>query len=288
MDTTILIVGATGQQGKSVIGHLRGKGFKLRGLTRHPEKAEDIKKAGIEIVKGDLTDKGSLANAFKGVQRVFLAVTPYEAGVDSETLQGINAVEAAKAAGVEYLCYSSVGSAQRKTGIPHFESKRKIEERILALGFKYTFLRPVFFMDNFAAPWMIPGLQQGSLTLPVTPDRPLAMVAVQDIGAYAAAALASPDKFASHEIEFAGEELTFPQALSAIAKLTGKDIKYTQMSYEDSEKNFGHDFTVMFKWFNDIGYNPDIPELTKKYGIPVTNFADYLKTAPWVENVKSK
>ena len=287
MNKTILITGATGQQGNSVIRHLQGKGFKLRGLTRHPEKAESLEKLGVEAVQGDLTDRSSLGKVFQGVQRLLLVVTPYEAGTESETVQGINAVEAANDAGVEYIYYSSVGSAHRDTGIPHFESKRKIEERIFETGLKYTILRPVFFMDNFSAPWMLPALQQGTLNLPVKPDRPLAMVAVDDVGAYAAAALANPDKFASEEIEFAGEELTLPQALAAVSKFTGAKIGYNQMSYDDSEKYFGHDFAVMFKWFNDVGYNPNIPELKKKYSIPVTNFDDYLKTVSWIKNFKA-
>ena len=282
MDTTVLIIGATGQQGRAVVRHLQDKGLKLRALTRHPEKAADLKNNGVEIVEGDLTDKSSLTEVLKGVKRVFLAVTPYEAGVESETLQGINAVEAAKSAGVEYLYYSSVGSAQRHTGIPHFDSKRKIEEKIFEVGLNYTILRPVFFMDNFAAPWMLPGVQQGIVSLPMLPDKPLAMVAVDDIGRYASAALLNPDKFAKAEIEFAGEELTIPNALSEISRLTGKEIKFVQMPYDVAEKNVGREFTIMFKWFNDVGYNPNIPELSKKYGIPVTNFGDYLKSASWI------
>jgi uncharacterized protein YbjT (DUF2867 family) len=287
MENIILITGATGQQGSSVIRHLQGKEYKLRALTRHPEKAESLKKMGVEIVQGDLTDKTSLGKALQGVTRLFLAVTPYEAGTDSETTQGINAIEAAKKAGVDYIYYSSVGSAQRHTGIPHFDSKRRVEEKIFETGLKFTILRPVFFMDNFSAPWMLPGLQQGNLTLPVKPDKALAMVTVNDIGAYAAAALVNPDSFIEEEIELAGEELTFPQALTAISCLSGAEIKYNQMSYDDSEKNFGHDFAVMFKWFNEVGYNPNIPELEKVYGIPVTSFGDYLKAAPWIKSLKT-
>ena len=142
-------------------------------------------------------------------------------------------------------------------------------------------------MENFAAPWMLTGLKQGSLSLPVFPDRPLAMVAIDDIGAYGAAALANPGKFSGEVIELAGDELTFPHAFAAISKITGSKINYIPMSYEDCEKYFGLDFTIMFRWFNDVGYIHNIPALTKKYGIPATNFSDYLKTAPWVKTFNS-
>ncbi|HBZ01339.1 MAG TPA: hypothetical protein DEO84_08490 [candidate division Zixibacteria bacterium] len=286
MDAKILVTGATGQQGGAVIRHLIKAGQKVRAFTRHPEKAEKLKKMGVEIVAGDLTDRESVAKALEGIKNMFLVTTPYESGMDAEVSQGINAVEAAKETGIEHLVYSSVGSAHRNTGIPHFETKWRVEQHIRKLNLKATILRPVFFMDNFGAPWMLPSLHQGALSVPMGSNRKLAMVAVDNIGAYAAAAFLNPGKFIGQEIELAGEELTFPEALDQISRISGKKIEYHELQLPQAEKVFGHEFTIMFAWFEKVGYNPNIEALKKDFRIPLKTFAEYLKDAPWVNKLQ--
>lgn len=287
MNDLILVTGATGQQGGAVIRYLLRAGQKVRAFTRHPEKAEHLKTLGVEVVQGDLTDEASVKRALQGIKRMFLVTTPYEAGTDIETKQGISAVEAAKEAGLEHLVYSSVGSAQRNTAIPHFDSKRAVELRIQELGIRNTIIRPVFFMDNFGAPWALPMAQQGIISFPMMPETRLAMVAVDNVGDYIAQALLHPEKYLGQEIELAGEELTIPKAAEIISRATGKKIVFQQLPDESAEKVFGHDFAEMFRWFDKVGYNPDIPMLEKKHGIRLTRFAEYIKTAPWVEQVRA-
>src|SRR5512140_2674973 len=115
MNDQILITGATGRQGGAIAYHLLSHGRSVRAFTRHPEKAGELKRMGAEIVEGDLTDRASIDRALDGIKRMFLVTTPYEAGIEAEISQGINGAEAAKAAGVEHLVYSSVGSAHRNT-----------------------------------------------------------------------------------------------------------------------------------------------------------------------------
>jgi uncharacterized protein YbjT (DUF2867 family) len=82
---------------------------------------------------------------------VFAMATPgYDQRTDVEVAHGHAIADAAAAAGVPHVIYSSVGGAERHTGIPHFDSKRDIEEYLVARGLSTTFVRPVFFMDNFA------------------------------------------------------------------------------------------------------------------------------------------
>jgi hypothetical protein len=114
------------------------------------------------------------------------------------------------------------------------------------------------------------------------PDRKLAMVAVDNVGAYAASALIHPEKYIDHEIELAGDEISFPNAFSLISQVIGKEIQYRQLPQSESEKVFGHDFGVMFNWFEEVGYNPNITFLEKEYGIPLLRFKDYIKNAPWL------
>jgi uncharacterized protein YbjT (DUF2867 family) len=285
MSDQILVTGATGKQGSAIIRHLLKYDQKIRAMTRDPFKADELEKLGVEAVIGDLLDSDSLVSALKGIKKMYLVTTPYNTGVDEEIVQGMTAVDAARAAGVEYMVYSSVGSADRNTGIPHFDSKWKIEEHIRELGFDYFILRPVYFMDNLGSPWVLPSLKKGELELPVKVNRKLAMVAVDDIGKFLAQAFIYPEKFVGRAVEFAGEELTFPQALSMISKASGASLVYKEVPEVDSERMFGHDAATMYKWFNDVGYNPDIPGTEKKFSFPLMRFADYLKNAPWLKEL---
>src|ERR1700761_1740425 len=183
----ILVTGATGKQGGAALRHLCAKGFAVRAMTRDPEqpKARALVGHGAKVVKGDMEDVASIVRALDGVDGVY-SVQDWQGGVEQEGRQGVNLVEAAKRAVVDQIVYSSVSAADQNTGIPHFESKFQIEERIRRAGVPYTILRPVFFMEN----WLDMGqmIGQGAITLPLKPETRLQMIAVEDIGAFIAMA----------------------------------------------------------------------------------------------------
>lgn len=285
MSEQILITGASGKQGGAVIRHLLKNGQSVRGLTRNPLKAEELKKLGIDVVLGDLSDRATLEVALKGISKMYLVTTPYEAGTLAETQQGINAVDAARAARVKHLVYSSVGSADRKTGIPHFESKWKVEQYIKKYHIDATIIRPVFFMENFGTPWFLPAIQKGTLALPMRPDRKLAMVSVDNIGELVAKALLNPDKYIGKAIELGSEELTLPETVALISIASGKKIGYQALPHKGSDKIFGHDFAMMFKWFDEVGYSVDYDLLRNEHGLNLIQFGEYIKTAKWVKSV---
>ena len=155
-DRTILITGVTGHQGGAVAQALGGgSGFQLRGLTRKPEsdRAVALARQGVEIVKGDLDDEASLRRALAGAWGVFAVQNTQEAGVEREETQGKRLATLAREAGVEHFVYTSVGSANKRTGVPHFDNKWRIEETVRGLRFpSHVILRPVFFMENLLAP----------------------------------------------------------------------------------------------------------------------------------------
>lgn len=281
----ILVTGATGQQGGAVARALVQAGQKVRALTRHPEKGQELTKLGVEVIQGDLLDRPSLDTALRGVKKAFLVTTFAEAGMEAEVKQGITFIDAAKAAGVNHLVYSSVGSADQKTSIPHFETKWKVEQHIRQVAIPYTILRPVFFFENFGSPWMLPAIQQGKLIFPVRPNRKLQMIALQDIGAFAAAAFVRENQFLGHTIELAGDDLTLPGALAFLSLQTGKKIAYEQVPDDQLEKTVGHDFALMFRWFNEVGYQIDIDALKQRWGIPLTSFKEAVSKAPWVQKI---
>src|SRR6188474_1540306 len=148
----IAVTGATGQQGGAVARKLLIDGWKVRALTREVNKpaAQELKALGAEIVPGDMDDRVQLEAAFQGAYGVFSVQNFWlpNVGFEGEIRQGKNVADAAKAAGVQHLVYSSVGSAHRGMGQKHFESKWLIEKYIQSLDMPYTILRPVAFMDN--------------------------------------------------------------------------------------------------------------------------------------------
>src|ERR1700759_1858353 len=124
---TILITGVTGKQGGAVARALEGAGLNLRGLTRKPdsEPAAALAHQGVEIIKGDLDDEASLRRALAGAWGVFSVQNAEEAGVEREEAQGKRLATLAREAGVEHFVYPSVGSAHKRTGIPHFGASRE-------------------------------------------------------------------------------------------------------------------------------------------------------------------
>ena len=136
-DRTILITGVTGHQGGAVARALQSSGFRLRGLTRKPEsqQAATLARDGVDVVKGDLDDEATLRRALTGAWGVFGVQTALEAGVEREEAQGKRLATLAREAGVEHYVYTSVGSAQTRTGIPHFDNKWRIEDTVRGLRF---------------------------------------------------------------------------------------------------------------------------------------------------------
>ena len=260
----ILITGATGQQGGAVLKHLKGRGFKLRALTRNPD--SDKAKAlgsGVEVVKGDLNDEASLKAALNGVWGVFAVQNTWEAGVEGEEEQGKRLAKLAKEAGVQHYVYTSVGSAERKTGIPHFDNKWRVEEVVRGQEFpSHVILRPVFFMENLPSPWFLNG---DKLVTAMKPETKLQMVAVDDIGRVGARVFVAADDFNKREIEIAGDSLTMPEAAKIVGKALGRELEFMQIPIEEVRKN-SEDFALMLEWFDKVGYNADIRKLDQEFG----------------------
>ncbi len=279
----VLVRGATGQQGGAVARRLLAAGFPVRALTRDPETpaAQALAARGATMVRGDLNDRTSVERAVAGAAGVFSVQTFGGAGgLAGEVRQGMALADAARVAGVHHLVYSSVGSADRRTGIPHFKSKARIEEHVRGLGVPYTILRPVFFMDNWA--WSREAIHGGVLAQPLDPDKPLQQVAVDDIGAFAALAFADPVAWSGRVIDLAGDELTMPRAAEMFARVLGRPVRYERIPMDRFEQAMGAEMAAMFAWFNDEGYAADIPALRAAYP-PLATLERYLRAAGWAD-----
>ena len=280
-DRPILVAGATGQQGGAVLRHLRTQGFAVRAFTRdvHSPAARTLAATGVGVIQGNFDDRASLERALDGAYGAYAVQTPWQSGgVEAEVRQGIAFADAAKAAGIQHLVYSSVGSADRQTGIPHFESKYLIEEHIRALGLPHTMLRPVFLMENFLSDRDT--IVSGTLAEPLRPATPLQMVAVDDIGAFAALAFAEPERWIGRAIELAGDELTMPRAAEVFGRVIGRPVRYVQMPVAEVRRIMGEDQAAMVTWFDRVGYGADLLTLRAIYPA-LTTLEQWLGRTGW-------
>ena len=276
----IVVTGATGKQGGAVARSLLDRGFRIRALTRNPQKpeAQALADRGAEVVQGDMEDRSAMERALERAYGVFSVQNYWETGYDGEVQQGKTVADAAKAAGVEHLVYSSVGSAHRQTGLSHFESKWEVENHVRELDLRYTILRPVFLMQNWE---MMRGMVLGgTLAQPLDPDKPIQQVAVEDVGAFAAIAFENPDRWIGREIDLAGDEASMPEIAETFGRVIGREVSYYQVPWDQFEEQMGEEITVMYRWFNDMGYEADIAALQQEYP-ELTTFERYLRAHGW-------
>jgi uncharacterized protein YbjT (DUF2867 family) len=258
----ILVTGATGQQGGSLARLLLQKKHKVYALTRNTQSAaaQDLRNKRANIVKGDLDDSDSLEHAVKDVESVFLMGTPFEDGTEGEIRRGKLMADIAKENKVEHLVYSSVANADKNTGIPHFESKYKVEQHIKNLGIPHTIIGPTFFMENLLGP----GLEQGQLALPLSPSSILQQSALENIAEFSALVLERYKPFLGKRIDIASDEVTGEQAAKILSDVLEYKIKYVpvplQQVYQANE-----DMARMYEWYEKVGTGIDIASLHQEY-----------------------
>ncbi len=279
----ILVTGATGQQGGTTARELLAAGHAVRAMTRKPDgdAANALRALGAEIVRGDLDDPASVGSALKGAWGVFAVQNTWEAGVEQEEVQGKRIVELARAAGIQHFVYTSVQSADRETGIPHFDNKARVEKAVAGAGFpSYVILQPVFFMENFVTPWFKPAIDQGMLAVGIDPGTTLQMVAVRDIGKYGRIAFERPQELNGRKIGIAGDELTMPQVAEIISRAAGRKVTHFQVPLDEVRK-FSEDFAIMLEWFDRVGYSVDIAATATEFGVSPTSFSTWAAGAAW-------
>ncbi len=281
----VLVTGATGRQGGAVARELLAKGVRVRAMTRRPESEEArvLARLGAEVVQGDFDDDASVKRALEGAWGAFAVQNTWEAGTEREEAQGQRFARLAREAGVRHFVYSSVGSAHRQTGIPHFDNKWRIEETIRGLQFhSYVILRPVFFMENLAGPWFLQGIQQGQLAVGIEPSTVLQMIAVSDIGKYGAWAFERHRELNGRAIDIAGDQLTMPETAKVLSRVTGRPVEFVRVPIEQVRAG-SDDFATMLEWFDRAGYEADIPKNAGESGIAPTSFEAWAAGVAWRE-----
>jgi uncharacterized protein YbjT (DUF2867 family) len=264
---SVLVSGATGQQGGALARVLLEKGHRVRAFVRRPDSPEaaELERLGAELAQGDFEEPSTIERAARSMDAVFVVATPFEAGMEAETRHGIAVADAAKTAGVGHLVYSSVANADKDTGIPHFDSKREVEEHVERLGVPYTIVAPVYFMENLLAPWTLPELKEGRLPMALPSSRPLQQIALSDIAAFTALVLEKREEFEGRRVDIASDELAGEEVAEVLTRVTGPEIHYVELPLEQVRQAMGEDGARMFEWFDQVGYSADIAALRRDH-----------------------
>ncbi|MDP1922847.1 MAG: NmrA/HSCARG family protein [Myxococcales bacterium] len=289
---TIVVTGATGQQGGAVVKSLR-RAFHVKAITRDPKKpeAQALTALGVEVVAADLLDRASLERAFTGAHGVFALTNFWDGmasgkplGAEGEVKQGKNLVDAAKAAKVAHLVFSSVGSGYAwPSKVPHVVSKQEVERHLLDSKVPATVLRPAFFMENFNSPLMDFGAKarEGRLEIPIRAHQRLQLIGASDIGVFAALAFERPSDFIGAAFDLAGDSLTPGEMAAVFTKVMGKPVQ----SRADEKaipaiRKFSEEFGAMWEAFDALGGDAFIPGL-KALHPALENLEAFLRRTGW-------
>ena len=228
----ILVFGATGQQGGSVVRALLDTRWRVRAIVRNPSSPEAIalRAAGVDLVPGNLADSTAIRTAMRDVHGVF-SVLPANLAVEDEVRFGSAIADLASECGVAHLIYSSGASVGEKpTGVARFDAKLRIEAHIRTLPLIATIIRPMIFMEMLLRPGY--GLDEGRFAFLVRPDQAMQLVAVDDIGKCVAAIFADRDRFSGGTLKIASDTVTGRDLAAAFSDIIGHPISYSLLSEE--------------------------------------------------------
>jgi uncharacterized protein YbjT (DUF2867 family) len=281
---TILVTGATGTVGRSVVEQLVKRGADVRALVRDPAKASFP--AGVTAVKGDLLDVESMRSALSGVSTLFLL----NAVVPDEFTQALIALNLAREAGIERIVYLSVIHSDVYVNVPHFAGKYGVERMIEQMGLNATILRPAYFMNNeITIRDVVTGY--GTYPMPIG-SKGLAMIDARDIGEVAAIELIRRERSAvplpRDRINLVGPDtLTGAKAAAIWSEVLGRTIAYPgddTAGFENNLRQFmpswmAFDMRLMSERFLTDGMLPetgDVERLTSLLGRPLRSYRDFV------------
>lgn len=277
MSKPILITGATGKQGGSVLRALLShpkynpNTYPIYALTRNPtspssEKLKSLS-SSVSLIKGDLNDVPAI---FSSLPQKPWGVFSVQLPGKTEVSQGKALVDAAVAADVSHFVYTSVDRhGEQATDVPHFASKHEIEQYLIQKAeesngkLTYTILRPVFFLENLE--WGYIGKIIATAWRDHVDGKKLSVIATADIGSFGANAFLESDSptYKTQKISLAGDDLTFEEADKVFVEKTGEHIPVTFGFVASLMLWAVKDLNLMFRFFRNEGYSVDIQGLRK-------------------------
>ena len=226
------VIGATGNTGRAVVKELKGLGENPVCVVRNADKAREVLGGDTKTAVAELDDRAGLQKALAGAKRLFI-VTGHNPKSD---VQQINVIEAAKAAGAEYIVKVSGGrdvigpNVESVNGQAHY----KIEEHLKKSGLQWCILSPGLFMQNIMGQ-AASIKNDGKIVQPWPKDLSVALIDVRDTGALGARVLRDPGKHAGRLYSFTGVNTTFGEFANVIGEVIGKPITYVGVTLEQAE-----------------------------------------------------
>ncbi|KAK2600129.1 hypothetical protein QQS21_005144 [Conoideocrella luteorostrata] len=286
MARKILVVGATGQQGKAVIAALHAqtrtprpttcddRPIQILALTRSASSPKSQALAArhpdIVLAEGDTRNPEPIFAAHPDISSVLLVTVP-----PGDEEQALPFIEAAVAPGrqVEHMVFSSVDrggdlkSWAEPTPVPHFAAKHRIELRLRQLcdnaGVRWTVLRPTGFMDTYNPGFF--GQFMASLWAAGMPaERRMQLISTHDIGVFAARALLDPQQWMGRAVSLAGDDLSFRELQDVYRRTVGQELPQTYRILAHTALWWVKDAYMSFEWFSTAGYGADIPSLREQ------------------------
>jgi len=279
----VAVTGATGAQGGATARALLTAGHHVRALTRRPDSlaADALRGLGADVRHADFDDRTSLDAALFGADSLFAVTTPFGADTATETLQGKTIVDAAAAAGLQHVVFTSAAHADRHTGVPHYESKHLVERHLRESTVPWTVIAPAAFMDNYASGWTLEGLRQGVFAWPMPADRPLTLIPATDIGTFAALVLQRRDEFAGRRIDIASDECTPAEMAEILTGAIGRPIGHQEVPLTHVRSRSA-DLAAMFEYFSTSGLDVDVAGLHRDYPeVGWHSFTDWAANQDW-------
>ncbi|KAI2921331.1 hypothetical protein CBS63078_2765 [Aspergillus niger] len=306
MSKILVVVGATGQQGSSIINSILSDPklspeYTIRGTTRDPNssKAQALAAKGIEIVAANFNEPESLQRAFTGAHTVF-ANTPtiYDGHTyEHEVAHGRALIDAAVAVGVPFYIYSTLPSISKisqgwlKNG-GHFDGKEEVEQYIRTQPIRSAFVAPGSFMSNFHDTMAPRRMENGdyALLLPVPAHIRLPLIETEaDLGKWVAAILADFDQYEGEVLCCATALYSFEEIVQTMSRVSGKTVTYREVPVEIwatylPELMRGY-IVDMFTLFRVYGYYGDGTEEKVKWSAEqargeLTTLEEYLRKYP--------
>ncbi|WP_163866621.1 NmrA family NAD(P)-binding protein [Myxococcus eversor] len=293
---TVLVTAATGRQGGATARALLAEGHTpLRVLVRDAEapNARALAAAGAEVVIGDLDNPASLRAACAGARAVFSMQSPIVSGsgidFSKEVQQGRNLVEAALAEGVETFVHtatSGVGNHRDTEGWAegrwkshevYWENKLATCELVRGAGFRHwTLLLPSTFMDHAM---LDPAgfVDQRLLVTVIKEDRPIPLIAPEDIGKAAAAAIQQPSRFHGVTLQLAGDLLTLPRIAEILSRVDGKEYTVQSGTVEEAIAAGLHPGVAHGVTYMNVAPVLARPELARAYGLAPMSFETWVR-----------
>jgi uncharacterized protein YbjT (DUF2867 family) len=273
----IAVIGATGAQGGGLVRAIlvdKSGEFAARAITRNPnsDKAQALRAAGAEVVAADADKPETLEKAFAGAYGVFALTNFWEHfSPERELSQARNQAEAAKAAGVQHVIWSTLEDTRKwvplsdnrmptlmgKYKVPHFDAKGEADQIFRDLGVPTTLLLTAYYWDNLI--YFGAGPQRGpdgvlAITFPMD-DKKLPGIAVEDIGKSAFAIFKRGREFINKTVGIAGEHLTGEEMARKLTRALGQEVRYNNVPPE-VYRSFGFpaadDLGNMFQFKRDF------------------------------------